>query len=231
MTDQVTESTDNMSEAERLLAEIKNSNGEPKYQNTEQALLALKNSQEHIPTIEEENKKLRADQQAALEKMNKLEEMLGALAQQQTKEESTATTAQESDKSGSQEVDMDAIFNQLQDKFSAQAEAKKKEANKVEALTSLKKAYGEKAGEVLATKAKELGVSETWLLDQASHSPQAFYNNVGLNSKPKQGSGLSQSSFNSTAFKPNPEGKKWEGKNPMLDGKMKNAVDFFQNYC
>jgi hypothetical protein len=56
--------------------------------------------------------------------------------------------------------------------------------------------YGDKAGEWLATKAGQLGVSIDFLADVAKTSPDAFFNTVGLNSTDTNTPNVATSSVN-----------------------------------
>jgi hypothetical protein len=60
--------------------------------------------------------------------------------------------------------------------------------------------FGDKAGEWLVNKAKDLGVSVNFLQDVASTSPQAFFNTVGLNQTNLGKASVTQGSVNTTVM-------------------------------
>tara|TARA_R110000823_G_scaffold67662_2_gene157597 strand:+ start:2980 stop:3723 length:744 start_codon:yes stop_codon:yes gene_type:complete len=60
--------------------------------------------------------------------------------------------------------------------------------------------FGEKAGEWLASKSQELGVSVDFLADVAKTSPSAFFNTVGLNTETNTNASVTQSSVNTESL-------------------------------
>ena len=72
------------------------------------------------------------------------------------------------------------LATRIREELERRTEEDKKTQNLNEAVAKLNTLYGEKAGEVLRTKAQELGVPVQWLKDQAAASPKAFYATLGL---------------------------------------------------
>jgi hypothetical protein len=150
-----------------LLASIKNENGEPKYKTVEDALKALANSQAFIPqllsekkTVEEELKQLR--EQAA--KQSSIEEVLKKLTannEEKPKEETPPVSG----------LSAEAVAELVRKELQAVNSKTQQEKNVAEVNNSLKQKFGDKAKEVLAAKAAELGSSVEELGELSKKSP------------------------------------------------------------
>ena len=150
-----------------LLMAIKNENGEPKYKTVEDALKALANSQAFIPqllqekkTVEEELKQLReqASKQASIEEVLK---KLTANTEKKPEEETPPASG----------LSAEAVAELVRKELQAVNSKTQQEKNLTEVNNSLKQKFGDKAKEVLAAKAAELGSTVEELGELSKKSP------------------------------------------------------------
>ncbi len=167
-----------------FLKEITNEKGEPKYSSVEDALKALKASQEHISTLESENKMYKEKQQS-----NKaVEDILAQL-------DSTNNNTDDNQEGFSME-DIQKVVEGVIESKEASAAAQRNLSTVKENLTNQ---YGEKAQEVYANKAKDLGLSVEMLDHLATISPKAvteYFGNKNSGTTTK----MINSSVNTEAF-------------------------------
>lgn len=152
------------------LMSIKNERGEPKYNSIETALDALKHSQEYIPQIKSEAERWKAEAerlQAELAQRATVEETISKFTTQRTPEAPSTTT--EAPKA----LDESAVEAMLQRALTAREQKQLAEQNLSAVSAQLTQKYGEKAKEVLASKATELGMSMESVKQIASSSPSA----------------------------------------------------------
>lgn len=135
-----------------------------KYGSVEAALKALPHAQKHIATLEAEAQALR--EQLAKEKA--LAESMTALNGQRPATPATPTFA---------EADIDSVIDR---KLKQTAEKQLAEANVAEFKAAMAAKFGDKASEVWATKAKEIGVSTDFLTQLVSKSAVAGKELFGL---------------------------------------------------
>lgn len=130
-----------------------------KYQNTEEALKALYHSQNHISTIEEENKEMREQIKSHESAKELLDEM---------KNSSTPT--------GETNIDPSAINQMISENLTQREQQQKLTDNMQFVDKQMKQLYGDKAENVLTSKATELGMSIDQMANVAANSPNAFLN-------------------------------------------------------
>jgi len=82
-------------------------------------------------------------------------------------------------------LDEDTLSKLVESKLTSFEVKKKFDANELEADAKMKETYGDKAVEVLKSKAQELGVTVKYLHDTARSSPSAFFKLLGLNETKK----------------------------------------------
>lgn len=154
---------------EDLLSNIRNEKGEPKYRDVQTALDALKHSQEYIPQLQSQYKELeeRYNQLATqTQERESVEEIVNRLASQSQPTEQAEPAAQ----SGFSEEDIQKLVSQHLEQRESAARV---QANQKQVSDALQERYGDKAAEVLESKANELGLSKTDLGEWASRSPAA----------------------------------------------------------
>jgi hypothetical protein len=162
------------------LAQIKNENGEQKYKDVFTALSALKHTQEHVKTLEDENNKYRSEGIKA----QTMDEVLQQIeATKQTKQEPTSSVELNVD----QQREM--TFNTIKE-YEAQKAATANKAAVSDALLGKFKDQG-KAIEAFNSKAQELGLTPAVLENLAATSPKAvleyFADSKGNSFKPTEG--------------------------------------------
>ena len=133
--------------------EVKELIGEgKKYASVEEALKALRFSQEHISTIEREN----ADMREKLHSAESIQEML------------------DKKRGNDSSFDISKIDEVIDQKLSAREKQNVMTSNIQTVDSQMKTMFGEKAVEVLRNKSSELGVSVDHMMSTAATSPKAF---------------------------------------------------------
>lgn len=163
------------------LSGIKNEAGEQKYGDVVTALSALKHTQQHVKTLEEENERFRLEDVKA----KTMDEVLQQI--EATKENAAGPTS-------SSDLDVEKIrnvtFETIQE-YEAQQVAANNQTSVVSALVEKFKDQN-KAEEAFNLKAAELGLSVKTLNDLAATSPKAvleyFQISKGSSPKPTEGS-------------------------------------------
>lgn len=148
-----------------ILADIKNPNGEPKYRSVEDALYALRHSQEYIPTIKNE---VNQRDQEITELRSKLKEVESL---RETVELLTRNQEQKSPPSNA--IDEETIANLVGNQITAIERTRTAEANQRSVVQALSAKYGDNAPTVFHEKATQLGLSQSDLESLAARSPQA----------------------------------------------------------
>lgn len=158
-----------------------------KYATVEKALEALVHSQNHISTLEQEQRLLREKAEKALTTEQVYETMQELLR----KERETLAPVS---------LDEATLSGVLDRKLEERDTAKVQKAN-VDAVTSaLKEKYGDKAQEVYDAKAKELGVGVGFLNSVSKQSAQAALELFGLKPKAPSGPAHVRGSINTEGF-------------------------------
>lgn len=152
------------------LFNIKNEKGEPKYDSLEKAIGALEASQAFIPQLKDENERLKQE----------LEAYKADLAKRDTVEDviSRFTTSRQSqEQSHTSEVpkglDEAAVQEMLQRTLTEREKAAVASQNVNAVRNALVSKFGDKAQEVVAAKAAELGLTMEALSSLSASSPQA----------------------------------------------------------
>ena len=139
-----------------------------KYATVDDALNSIAPAQEHISNLEKEMGEMREE----LTRRDSAQEILNRI--------DASNSAKDTPIAGLEKESVAQLVNETV----SQRDAKKiLDANKREVNDKLNSIYGDKSGEVVNTKAKELGVSVEYLQSTAEHSPKAFYQMVGLSEK------------------------------------------------
>lgn len=179
--------------ADKLLA-IKKEDGTPKYDTLEKALDALAASQQHIPRLENENKELK--EKAA--KADQLEELVRRMTEGNDNN-SGKPNGNNPPVGGLSEDDAANLVRKILQEDRAVDAAK---TNVLNVQNKLLEKYGDKAGEVLKDKAKELNTTLDDLKRLSATNPALVLSLFG-NSNPATPSATT-SSINSGALKAPP---------------------------
>lgn len=152
------------------LFNIKNEKGEPKYDSLEKAIGALEASQAFIPQLKDENERLKeklAAYEADLSKRDTVEEVISRFT----------TSRQPQEQSHTSEVpkglDEAAVQEMLQRTLTEREKAAVASQNVSAVRNALVSKFGDKAQEVVAAKAAELGLTMDALSSLSASSPQA----------------------------------------------------------
>ncbi len=180
-----------------LLGEIKNERGEPKYKTVQDALNALKHSQEYIPTLKQTKDELEARLQEVSAKAARVE-ALESVVQELTQKMSTS---QQTPAAGLTEEQVAELVNRTLSKTQAEAIQR---SNTTSVVTALKASFGDKAEEVFYKKAQELGLSVAEFNAMAAKTPKAVLELVGVRSggDPMRSN---TSTVNTAGFQPKPD--------------------------
>lgn len=148
-----------------LLASIVNEEGVQKYKSIEDALEGLRNSQEFIGKLKEENQTYRSE----LDKRLSAEQVLKELK-----------AATKPDEKPSTEFSTEAIQELVDKRLEAKTVEQRMKQNETVVQQTMLKEFGEKANEIVKGKAKELGLSSEGLRKLSQESPAAVLAMFGL---------------------------------------------------
>lgn len=195
-----------------LLSGIKNERGEQKYKSVEDALNALKHSQDYIPQLSD---KLRQQEQELAEakaqaaKIAELENTLKALTQP------SQTPASQPAVQGLTAEEVAALVNKTLTQ-TQQAELAKNNLSSV--VDTVRKEFGEKAEEVFYGKARDLGMSMEEINSLAARSPVAALKLLGVDKGSPAPQPNSAGSINTSAFQPAADSLIGKNSKPTLVG-------------
>lgn len=181
-----------------LLKEIKNDKGEQKYKTPEEAFKALKHAQDYIPTLHQQIDALKAEKEALEDKYDKslsIEEKLDLLLNK----ESTETDVQERKPSVESNFNIDQIDEIIEKRLMQREQISVEKKNLSVVNSTFENLYGEKAKEVIANKATEMGVTPEYFKNIAKTSPSMLFSIFGINSS--KGTPNLSSSFKSESLR------------------------------
>lgn len=160
------------------LAAIKNENGQQKYSNVEKALEALAHSQGYIPELKTEiqaREEIINALKSELEKKQSMEDLISRLANAQAPTQQPATPAQVA-----QGLDQNSVVDLVKKVLEDTNQAQSFKANVDKTQSVLLSKFGDKTTEVVAAKAKELGLTPQKIGELAGQSPAAVLAMFGL---------------------------------------------------
>lgn len=200
-----------------MLQSIKNENGEPKYKTLEDAITALKHSQEYIPQLKTTLAQREAELERArseAERIAELERSLAALANPPAKTDTPSGAV----------VDESRIADLVEQTLTRrQVEAKRAE-NTSTVVAALQEAYGDQAEKVFYEKAQTLGFSRQEINDLAAKSPKAVLELVGVKTEQKQNSSIIPPTQNSGGLTPPGKSQIRRNENSILIGATTGEV-------
>ena len=195
------------------LKNIVGEDGKPKYDSVEKALEALAHSQAHIKTLEDE-KSVERDEIAKLreelEKRATVEDFVNKLSQNPTSDSQVQVTPE--DNKG---LDESKVLELLQNTLQKKEESEKQVANVATVVNTLKDKFGDNAGEEVAKKAKELGMTTDELKKFSATNPQLV---LGLFGEKEAKTKPTTPSSTSTANPTQPQGIEEDNKKKLLRG-------------
>lgn len=195
-----------------LLGAIRNERGEQKYRTVQDALNALKHSQEYIPELSQkltqQEQELKAAREAAA-KVAELERVVQALTQEKPQPD---TPSQQ----GLTEDQVAELVTRTLSKRQQEELAKKNISSVAE---TVKQVFGEKAEEVFYSKAQEMGMSKEQFNTLAATTPKAVLKLLGIEDQQKVSSfSPTTTSVNSAGFEPNKQTYIGRNTKPTLVG-------------
>ena len=202
-----------------LLSQIKNERGEQKYRTLEDALNALKHSQEHIPQLSQklqERERELEDARKAAEKIATLEETVRNLTQPQS---AAATTP-----AG---LSAEQVAELVKSTLTAEQQAAKLKENVALVASTVSAKLGDKAEAAFYGKAQELGMTAQEFNAFAAKSPKAVLSLLGITdtavlSQSKQST--QGTAINTAGIQPTPDTFIGRNKVPTLIGATTQQV-------
>ncbi|QHJ80876.1 MAG: hypothetical protein [Bacteriophage sp.] len=152
------------------LFNIKNEKGEPKYDSLEKAIGALEASQVFIPQLKDENERLKQELEAYkadLAKRDTVEDVISRFTTSRQSQEPPHTS------DVPKGLDEAAVQEMLQRTLTEREKAAVASQNVSAVRNALVSKFGDKAQEVVAAKASELGLTMDALSSLSASSPQA----------------------------------------------------------
>ena len=204
------------------LADIKNEEGGVKYSDLSKALDALKESQSYIPNLKKEKEALEkelAEVKANSEKQESVEEVVQRLLEKQTKKTEEPAHQQEIKTLG--EDDVAAIVSKTLTDAKTQEQLKVNEDTVAKALNEK---FGEKSKEVVAAKAKELGMTPERIGELAAENPNIV---LSLFSTSTKLTTPSESTVNTSQFQGRPQQELQKPEKSLLSGATANEQKAF----
>jgi hypothetical protein len=161
-----------------------------KYGSVENAMKSIPSAQDHIGRLEQENSDLRD----SLAKAEDLQAVVANNLQQPTSNE-----YQQAAVTPEAPADINAMID---DRMNARTAQEKATGNIRAVDAAMKEKFGDKAKDMLALKATELGVSGQFLQDTAQQSPKAFLSLFGMSDQTSAAvtTATSQSTLNTEAM-------------------------------
>ena len=202
-----------------LLSQIKNERGEQKYRTLEDALNALKHSQEHIPQLSQklqERERELEDARKAAEKIATLEETVRNLTQPQ----SAAATPPAG-------LSAEQVAELVKSTLTAEQQAAKLKENVALVASTVSAKLGDKAEAAFYGKAQELGMTAQEFNAFAAKSPKAVLSLLGITdtavlSQSKQST--QGTAINTAGIQPTPDTFIGRNKVPTLIGATTQQV-------
>lgn len=181
------EPTQNTNVFSDQLKSIVNENGEQKYTSVDEALKGLSHSQQYIPQLQSQLSEKDAELATLREELSKrqsVEDVVSRLtAQKQEASEPIAAPQQPVDNSLNEEAVLNIVAQ-----YSQQQQAASVAVNNQKLVSdTLEQKFGTKAGEVVAAKASELGLTPERIGQIASESPAAalaMFGQTSVDTKP-----------------------------------------------
>jgi len=213
---------DKLGVIELQLDSIKNDQGGRKYDSLDKALEALKHSQEYIPTLkkqlEEKDKEL-LDLRSNSMSQDKLESLVAKLLDNNNKPEGGVPTPT------SQGLDESKVLGLISKSLSERADAEYALKNVQSVHDALTQKFGDRVNDVVAAKAKELGLSLQDLEALSKKSPAVVLTLFGTQSQP---SSPARSSVSIPPTRPDPSEVVKPQKSLLVGASSKDQSSYFQ---
>lgn len=192
---------------------IKNERGEPKYKSLEDAIVALKHSQEYIPQLSaqlaQREQELKEAREAAA-RVAELERTLEALTSQQSNANNQQAPA----------FDENKIVEVVTQTLTRRQQEELAKVNLTTVVSTLTNTFGAEAEKTYNAKADEIGMTVAELNALAAKNPKAVFKLLGISQEaPKsQSSSSSATTYNTAGFQPTQDSFIGRNKTPTLIG-------------
>lgn len=183
---------------ENLLTQIKNERGEQKYKSVEDALNALKHSQEYIPQLNQRLSQTEAELEAARAAAARVEEVEATVARLLSKENVSSTTTPVV-------VPEDKVAEIVQSVLQRTKTQEIEQMNQQAVVQAVASRFGTEADKYFYGKASELGFTAEQINRLSATNPKAVLSLLGLNEPaPAKNSVVpqSKSGINTDGFQP-----------------------------
>lgn len=195
-----------------LLGSIRNERGEPKYRTIQDALVALRHSQEYIPNLKNEKETLEQKLNEVLPKLNKVTELERTLTELTQKVNEPVVTTQPA---GMTEEQVAALISTT---LTKQQQAAIQQTNINTVSTSVKAKFGDKSEEVFYSKARELGLTNEEFNSLAAKTPKAVLKLLGIEDTVAPVNSYQPVRVNTDGFTPAQDSNIGRNKKPALIG-------------
>lgn len=210
-----TASTPNTSPLVDLLGQIKNERGEPKYKSVEDALVALKHSQEYIPQLSQQLSQSQADLEAARKAGEKIAELESVVNRLTRTDQNTQTEPVKG-------MTSEQVAELVNSTLSRKATEDQHKSNTATVANAIASKFGQDAEKVFYGKAMELGMSAAEFNSMAARTPKAVLGLLGITDTavPKfEGKQSTQgTSLNTAGIQPNVTSYVGKNSQPMMIG-------------
>lgn len=206
-----------------LLDAIKNDQGERKYQNVNEALKALRHSQEHIPNLNtrlEEQANEIASLRSELERSSKIDDIVNKITSHQQ-------VVQGGQQPTSESLDKANVIEIVQQSLKDIETQKTSNANVNLVQESLISRFGDKTADVVKAKAAELGTTPELLKELSSKSPQLVLTLFG--GQATNNINVSKSSVTTTFTEPKPAEIQKPAKSVLVGASSKDVTQHFKD--
>lgn len=202
-TDTPTKEVDNTSSPYlEMLKEIKNDKGEQKYKTPEEAFKALKHAQDYIPSLHQQIDALKTEKKTLEDRYEKslsIEEKLDLLLNKEVDVEDTETPVPDIKPVETNNFNIDQIDEIIEKRLMQREQMSVENSNISLVSSTFESLYGEKAKEVIANKATEMGVTPEYFKNIAKTSPNMIFSIFGINNT--KGSSNLNSTFKSESLR------------------------------
>lgn len=193
-----------------LLTSIKNERGEPKYKTVQDALNALKHSQDYIPQLKDKEQELQRKLDEALQKVSKLDTLEQTVLELTQK----VSTSPQNPTAGLTEEQVAELVTRTLTRTQL---ASLQQTNLETVANTVKAKFGDKAEQVFYDKAKELGMSVAEFNALAAKTPKAVLKLVGIDDSQQRQSTIPVN-FNTDGFQPQPNSQLGRNTKPAIIG-------------
>lgn len=199
--DSNTPNTNQPNDVDTILQAIKNDRGEPKYKNVQDALNALKHSQEYIPALTSKVSTLESDLEIARQAAARVAELEATVR--------SLTQSSNTPNNQSSGLTPEQVAELVNSTLTRKQQEDKLKENTTLVATKVAAKFGAEAEKKFYDKAAELGMTPAEFNSLAAKNPKAVFTLLGINEEAvpitQSKHNPTASSVNTSGFTPNPE--------------------------